>query len=121
MKKMAVVFLMVILGLSVNMSAQSGYKLQVAGQPGDTLSRAAIVADPVVTVDKLGIPVTSFSLVYKNIDGDLIEIMSGNNLLTAGMLSALTDIRITLIFIDQAKFILNGEEHEVSQKFYLKN
>lgn len=121
MKYSVIAFFVLMLAISFNVQSQSGYKLQVAGQPGDTLSRAAIVADPVVTVDKLGIPVTSFSLVYKNINGDLIEIMSGNNLLTPGMLSALTDIRITIIFIDQAKFMLNGEEHEVSQKFYLKN
>lgn len=121
MKKTAVVFLMLIIGLSLNMPAQSGYKLQIAGQAGDTLSRAAIVANPVVTVDKLNIPVTSFCLVYKNINGDLIEITSGNNLLTAGMLSALSNVQVTTIFIDRAKFMLNGVEQEVMQKFYLKN
>jgi len=121
MYKTAVVYLMLILGLSVNMCAQSGYKLLVAGQSGDTLSRAAITANPAVTVDNLNIPVTSFSLVFKNIDGDLIEIVSGNNLLSAGMLSALSDVQITTIFIDRAQFMLNGVEHEVMQKFYLKN
>jgi len=121
MKKAAVIFLMLIIGCSIEMSAQKGYKLQVAGQSGDTLSRAAIVADPVVTIDQLNIPVSSFMLLYKNQNGDLIEMMSGNNLLTQKMLDVISDVRNTMIFIEQATFMLNGEKNQVTQKFYLKN
>ncbi|MPL99161.1 hypothetical protein SDC9_45377 [bioreactor metagenome] len=107
---------------SLNINAQNTYKIFLAGQSTDTLSRKEITANPVVSI--IGIPnaVESFELSFLNSNGDLIVVPSGSNLLTQRMLEIIQDTSVNKIFIENIVFMINDEKKTApGRRFYLKS
>jgi hypothetical protein len=112
--------------VSVNINAQNTYRISLAGQTTDTLSRQEIAANPVVAVigdsQAVEFAVESFEFTYMNSDGDLVTIASKSNRLNDGMLSALKNTSLKKIYLENVLFTLNGEtKPAASAKFYLKD
>ncbi|HBG71334.1 MAG: hypothetical protein A2W93_01540 [Bacteroidetes bacterium GWF2_43_63] len=112
---------------SLNLNAQNTYKISLAGQTTDTISRQEIAANPVVAV--IGVSqsvelfeVESFEFTYMNSDGDLITIATKSNRLNDGMLSALKNASLKKIYLENVLFTLNGETRPAaSARFFLKD
>ena len=105
---------------SISINAQNTFKISLAGQTTDTISRQEIIANPVVAVIGTTNAVESFELSFKNINGDLIVIPSGNNQMTSRMLTVIRDNSVRKIYIENVVFTNNGNTVP-SKRFYLKN
>lgn len=111
---------------SLNINAQNTFRISLAGQTTDTLSRQEVATNPVVAV--IGVSqaaefaVESFEFTYMNSDGDLITIATKSNRLNDGMLSALKNTSLKKIYLENVLFTLNGETRPAaSTRFYLKD
>ena len=111
---------------SMNINAQNTFKISLAGQTTDTVSRQEITANPIVAV--IGVSqaaefaVESFEFTYMNSDGDLISIAAKSNRLNDGLLSALKNTSLKIIYLENVLFTLNGETRPAaSATFYLKD
>ncbi len=112
--------------VSLNINAQNSFKISLAGQTTDTVSRQEIAANPVVAVISVSqaavFAVESFEFTYMNSDGDLISIAAKSNRLNDGMLSALKNTSLRKIYLENVLFTLNGETRPAaSATFYLKD
>lgn len=107
---------------SSSLNAQNTYKISLAGQTTDTISRQEIAANPVVAVIGIADPVTFFELTYMNTQGDLIVMPSGSNQMTESMLQVVKTPAVKKIFIENASFSINGGTLEAgTKKIYLKD
>lgn len=110
MKFYRVLFAFILCLTAFSVTAQNTYTVSLAGQTSDTISRAAITANPVLMIADSEIPVASFEFTYLNGEGDLITFAVKDNVLNYSALKAVADPIVKKIFIENAKFMLNGVE-----------